>query len=610
MSVMPRAIPSVSRRVLVAALILGALTPVLPASAQEHKQGIILYATRRDARIAIVADQYLPRLIHQGLGGEVDFDSEYLDLARTSDPAYQKVFAAFLRSKYQDVKFDIVIAMHDVAYQFAVANRAQLFNDAPIVFVAASPTTRRVTNSTGLSLPYEFTRSLTLALKLQPSTRHVMVVSGADNRDREFERMARAQFEAFEEELDFIYLGGLKTRDLEARVANPPADSIIYYLVVNRDGAGDTYHPLEYLDNLAAVARAPIYSWVDSTMDHGIVGGSLKDQQAQTDAVARIALRVLRGEAADDIPVFTPNIQVNQVDWRQLRHWNIDESRVPPDTQIRFKDPSPWERYRPYVVVAAIVVMAQSALIAGLLVQGTRRRRAEEQLRSSQNELRQSYERTRDLGARLLHAQDMERARIARELHDDISQQLALLEIDLELLSEKAVGASEPLARSTLNLSQNIARSVHDLSHQLHPAKLRLIGLMAAMKGLQRDMSARSGISISLVHDTLPPLSPEVTLCLFRIAQEAMQNAAKHSGAREISVQLRNTQHGLTLTVADDGVGFDVETAWKKGLGLISMAERLESIGGKLSVRSAPGEGTRLETTVPITERPAVQSAV
>jgi signal transduction histidine kinase len=603
-----RLIPTL-RRVLIGALILGALSPVTAVSAQEHKQGIILYATRRDSQISIIADRYLPRLIHQGLGGDVDFDSEYLDLARSSDPGYQKVFAAFLRSKYRDVRFDIVVAMHDVAYEFAVANRAQLFANAPIVFVASSPETRRVRNSTGLSLPYEFTRSLTLALTLQPSTRHVMVVSGADKRDREFERMARNQFQAFEEELDFTYLGGLKTSDLEARVANPPENSIIYYLVVNRDGAGDTYHPLEYLDNLAAVARAPIYSWVDSVMNHGIVGGSLKDQQAQTDAVGRLALRVLRGESVDDIPIFTPNVQVNQVDWRQLRRWNIDQSRVPAGTRILFKELSPWERYRPYVVLATILVMAQTALIAGLLIQRTRRRRAEEQLRNSQGELRQSYERTRDLGARLLHAQDMERARIARELHDDISQQLALLEIDLELLSETAAGSSEALARSTLNLSQNIAKSVHDLSHKLHPAKLRLIGLMAALKALQRDMSARSGISISLVQDTLPALGPEITLCLFRVAQEALQNAAKHSRAREISVQLRKTGHGVTLAVADDGVGFDVESAWKKGLGLISMAERLESIGGKLSVHSAPGEGTRLETTVPITEPSALQTA-
>jgi signal transduction histidine kinase len=603
-----RVIPAL-RRVLVVPLVLGAISPIVPVSAEEHKQGIILYATRRDSQISLIADQYLPRLIHQGLGGDVDFDGEYLDLARSSDPAYQKVFAAFLRSKYRDVRFDIVIPMHDVAYDFVVANRSQLFGDAPIVFGAGSATTRRVRNSTGLSLPYEFTRTLTLALTLQPSTRHVMVVSGADRRDLEFERLARTQFQPFEEELDFIYLAGLKTTDLEARVANPPENTIIYYLVVNRDGAGDTYHPLEYLDSLSSIARAPIYSWVDSTMNHGIVGGSLKDQQAQVDAVGRLALRVLRGEAADDIPVFTPNVQVNQVDWRQLQRWKIDVSRVPADTRIRFRDLSPWERYRPYVVLATVLVMAQSALIAGLLIQGTRRRRAEEQLQRSQGELRHSYERTRDLGARLLHAQDMERARIARELHDDISQQLALLEIDLELLSETAAGTSEALARSTLNLSQNIAKSVHDLSHKLHPAKLRLIGLIAALKALQRDISARSGISISLVQDTLPPLGPEITLCLFRVAQEALQNAAKHSRAREISVQLRNTGHGITLTVADDGVGFDVESAWKKGLGLISMAERLESIGGKLSVHSAPGQGTRLETTVPITEPSVLQSA-
>ena len=144
---------------------------------------------------------------------------------------------------------------------------------------------------------------------------------------------------------------------------------------------------------------------------------------------------MLRGEPADSIPTSSPSLNVSQVDWRQLRRWGISEARVPAGTLVRFREPSAWDRYRIYILGAVAVLLAQTALIAGLLVQRARRRQAEEQVRGSQAELRTSYERIRDLGARLLNAQETERSRIARELHDDISQQLALLEIDLELLS-------------------------------------------------------------------------------------------------------------------------------------------------------------------------------
>jgi signal transduction histidine kinase len=588
------------RAALLALVAIGAAFPA-HVSAQDHKQVIVLYATRRDSQIALLGDRQLAALIRPRTGS-LDFHSEFLDLARFPDPAYQRAFTAFVTSKYEHVRFDLVIAMHDVTYEFAQAHRGDLFNGAPIVFVSTSPGTPRAPNSTGLSIPYDFVDSLRLALHLQPATRHVAVVSGADARDSAFERMARDQFAPFAGQFEFSYLTGLATRDLEKRLASLPPNSIVYYLVVNRDGAGDTYHPLDYLDRVATVANAPTYSWVDSAMDHGIVGGSLKSQAAQIEKVGVLAARILEGEPADAIPVQQPNVQVAQVDWRQLRRWGISESRVPAGTMILHRNPSAWERYRPYIVIAVALLVAQFALIGGLLIQAVRRRRAEAEVRRGRDEIHRSYERIRALGARLLHAQDRERARVARELHDDISQQLALLEIDLEMLTGTATDGAEALAESSLRRSQQIARSVHDLSHQLHPAKLRLLGLVAALKALRRETAARSDVAIALEYDELPPLDPEVTLCLYRVAQEALQNALKYSDARHVVLTLRRAGNTLSLTIADDGRGFDVDPAWGKGLGLVSMAERLESIGGTFAIQSARGQGTRVETTVPLTE--------
>jgi signal transduction histidine kinase len=578
------------------------------AQAVTQKQVLVLYSTRRDAQVAILGDRELPRILEQGLGKSLDFYSEYIDLGRFENPDYRAAFAEFLRLKYQGQRFDLVIAIQSVAVDFASRRRDELFPGTPLVFVATPDPAPRIANSTGLVVGVDLASSLGLVAQLQPNLRHLFVISGADARDTVYERQARAQFRAFERRFAITYLAGLTTADLEARVARLPPNSAIYYLLVNRDGSGVSFHPLDYLDRLTAVANAPVYSWVDSTMDHGIVGGSLKSLQAQTAAVGHLALRVLGGESPDSIPVTSPDLNIRQVDWRQLRRWGISETRVPAGTVIRFREYSVWDRYKIYILSGIGLLLAETALIAGLLLQRERRRRAEKQVRRSQDELLASYGRIRDLGVRLLTAQDTERSRIARELHDDISQQMALLSVDLELLGSNPPH-SERLRTEALDRANSIAKSIHDLSHRLHPAKLRLIGLVPALQALQREL-ARPEVSIGITHANVPAdLPPELKLCLFRVIQEALQNALKYSGARDITVHVSGDPEGLTVTIADDGVGFDVEVAWGRGLGLISMAERLDAVGGRLAVHSKPGQGTRLDVSVPLGAAPSAWAA-
>jgi signal transduction histidine kinase len=314
--------------------------------------------------------------------------------------------------------------------------------------------------------------------------------------------------------------------------------------------------------------------------------------------VGALALRVLRGEAADAIPVSAVHLNTDEIDWRQLKRWGLSEARIPAGTIVNFREPSVWDRYKLYIIAALSILVAQSILIGGLLVQRARRRVAERQVRLGQDALGASFERIRDLGGRLLHAQDSERARIARELHDDVSQQMALLEIDLELLGRTL---DDPSATAdALGRARSVARSVHDLSHRLHPAKLRLIGLTAALKGLQRELS-QAGVPIAFTSEDVPAtLPPDVTLCLFRVAQEALQNAVKHSGARNIAMHVRGSPEHVALAIVDDGAGFDVKRAWGDGLGLLSMKERVEAAGGRFELHTAPETGTRISVTVPL----------
>jgi signal transduction histidine kinase len=578
--------------------------PAVAWAADEHKRVLALYSTRRDAEFSVVGEEVLPKTLDVGLGRDLDYYSEFIDVTRFPDPSYQVAFGDFIRLKYQGTAFDVVIAMGDVAAQFVDTNRGKLFQEIPVVFLANNRDTRITGNASGFILERNFSGTLRLIEQLQPDVRNVFVVTGGATSDQAFERLARAQFKPFESRFAFTYLAGLRARDLEQRLATLPEHSVVYYVLFTEDGAGDKFHPLEFVDRVTAAANRPTYSWVDSGLGHGILGGDLYIQKAAIERIGDLALRVLRGERPDSIATTAIDPNVVHVDWRQLQRWGIAESRVPAGASVLFREPGTWDRYKIYILAAAAVLLLQSGLIAGLLVQRSRRRRAEQDLLDSQEALRVSYDRLRDLGGRLLHAQEGERARIARELHDDISQQMSLLVIDLGMMRGNVAPQTQALTKEALNRAEGIVKSVHDLSHRLHPPKLRLIGLVAALRDLQHEMS-QLGVPVAFTHESVPtPLPTELTLCLFRVVQEALQNAHKYSHARHVSVQLRGVTEGLMLTIADDGVGFDVDEAWGKGLGLISMGERLEAVGGTLKISSKPGEGTQVSVLVPLsTER-------
>jgi signal transduction histidine kinase len=591
---------SCRRYVWAALILLSQLGPAADAYAQgEHKRVLVLYSTRRDSEFSMTGESALPRMLDAGLGMNLDYHSEFIDISRFPDPTYQLAFRDFLRLKYQGVMFDVVVAMQDQATQLVQSHRDSLFAGAPVVFLSNTARMARLRDSTGLIHERDFASTFGMIRQLQPDVRRVFIVTGAARVDKAFEAAVQSQLHRSSAPIELIFLSGLSTNALMEQVSRLPKSSAVYYILVSEDGDGNRFHPLEYLDRLVKVANAPIYCWVDSAMGRGIVGGSVYSQRQAIERVGEVTLRVLRGEPAKDIPLVTLALNTNQVDWHQLRRWRIDESRVPAGTLVRFRDPGIWDRYRHYIAVAVALFVTQTVLITVLLIQLRRRWRAEEKLRQREGELRSTYERNRDLGARLLRAQESERSRIARELHDDICQRILLLTIELETQNRTTSG--EPPAYDALAVARDIAKSLHELSHRLHPARLRVIGLAAALGRLCTETS-RAGIPIDYAQENVPSrLSADLMLCLFRVVQEALQNAIKYSAAKAVSVRLIGSGDNLTLTIADNGVGFDVGEAWDRGVGLASMVERVEAIGGSLEVISdAGGGGTRLTATVPL----------
>jgi PAS domain S-box-containing protein len=221
-------------------------------------------------------------------------------------------------------------------------------------------------------------------------------------------------------------------------------------------------------------------------------------------------------------------------------------------------------------------------------------------------EQRRSEQQLRDVSARLIRAQEEERNRIARELHDGLNQKLALLCVDLQEFGQthRDLEITRQLSAFSLRI-QDVSADVHGMSHRLHPSKLDYLGLLPAVKSLCHELSGRRGLQIEFItnEDSLDfeHLDKELALCAYRVVQEALSNVIKHSGAVTARVQLRYRKHVLYLLITDSGKGFSVDVAKHKGrLGLISMEERLRLANGKLIIRSRPNRGTQIEARIPL----------
>jgi PAS domain S-box-containing protein len=219
-----------------------------------------------------------------------------------------------------------------------------------------------------------------------------------------------------------------------------------------------------------------------------------------------------------------------------------------------------------------------------------------------------------NVSRKLIEAQEQERTRIGRELHDDIGQRLALLAVELQRLQKDPL--IFPGVRSRLEglhkRASEIAADTQSLSHELHSARLQYLGVTAAMRGFCREFGEQQKMKIDFkANDLATPLPADVSLSLFRVLQEALHNSAKHSGVQRFEVRLWGTTNQIRLTVRDSGKGFDREAArTSHGLGLVSMEERLKLVNGTLSIESQPGRGTTIEARVPVSSESDSMRAV
>ena len=668
---------------------------------------------------------YLPLSDYVDQGIRFSFDSspyrvvsyrEFLQAGIFTDSDQQ--FLAFIVKRYRNYQPDVIIVVGQAPLKFIVETHEKAFRGVPIVFCLPDRLLANLPDElhfTGVVGDIAAAKTLDAALRLRPGIKRVVVIGGLGDIDLERNAAIQNQLKSYESHLEISYFTGIPVRDLVQKLQNLPNDAIVLLGNLGLDSAGNLYSTAESGAIVAGNANVPVFSLIDRSLNHGEVGGKVSDSIEQGKIAGGMALRILDGEKAQNIPVMK-DVTTYMFDWRALRRWGLKESNLPPGSIVLNREPTLWERGRKYFALGIVVIFLQAISIVALFWQRARKRKAEAELATSEEKFSKTFRqsplvlaisRTSDsrfidvnesfeeqlgwkrdevigraphdlhlwanaeqraefirlietngnvreleasirrkggeirtllvsgevlevdgqnytlsvaaditerkqaeeilstMSQRLIEAQEKERTWIARELHDDFSQRVALVSVNLESL-ERDLSGSEVRAKSDAKKIKEqvkeLGRDIHSLSHRLHSSKLYYLGLVAACKGFCSELSARQSAEIEFHSENIPiGLSKEISLCLFRVLQEALQNAAKYSGVRNFQVTLKSTSGEVELSVCDSGSGFDLDEVINgQGLGLTSMKERLKLVDGQLDIKSKPGHGTTIHARVPL----------
>ncbi|MDR0476484.1 MAG: histidine kinase [Desulfobulbaceae bacterium] len=571
------------------------------------KQVVILYSGTRNFPATVDVEKGL----NEGFAGNnlnIQLFSEYLDLSRFRDTQQREALADLLRHRYSASRIDLVIGVDVPAANFLMEHTT-LFADTPIVLclvpedirdrILASSLKDRVA---GVLQPTSALRNLMdLILHLKPTTKQVVLVSGSYENDLLRADVLRQVLGNLRDRVELIDLSAQPLEKILERCETLPPDTVIVYSTFSVDADGRSFISRDVLQSIATHTKAPIFSPSESFMGKGIVGGSLISLRLQGNRAAEMALHILHGQMPQSLPWAGADTTVSLYDWRQLQRHGIDEALLPPGSTVLFRESTIWELYRFYIVGVAVLVLVQSLLIIGLLINLRQRKEAEAALRDSQQELR-------TLAGRLISAQEEELGRLARGFHDDYTQRLAAMAIEAGAL-ELQVGRNEPPFQGRIGrLKEQLAHlseDIHALSRELHPAILKDLGLVRAVRSLCLRFADREGIPVNCHLDPLPDdIPPDIALCIYRVIQEGLRNIGKHAHARHADVFLKATADHLLATIEDDGIGFDPKRSrHTPGIGLASMRERVQYVQGTFTIQSAPGQGTVIELSAPLTRR-------
>jgi PAS domain S-box-containing protein len=322
---------------------------------------------------------------------KVEFDADFLDLARLPDAQHEARTADFLRNKYAHTPPDLVLSLGSAALPFILKYRDAIAPGVPVVFASVAAHNyaqqRLPRDVTGIISEFNIDKTLALAEKLQPGARRLFVIAGSGATDRLWQTVARNAVESRAQKFETTYLFGLAYDALVAELARVPPDAIVILLTVFADADGKSFIPAEVAGSLAAISPAPLYAPYATYVGQGSVGGFVETFESIGIAAADLMGEILAGKDVEMLPPRSNPAQGYRVDHRAMQRWNLADGSLPAGTTVLFKKGSIWEQHRNLVLAAGLAFALQTVFAAALLLQRRRKQRAERLLKESEERI-------------------------------------------------------------------------------------------------------------------------------------------------------------------------------------------------------------------------------
>jgi signal transduction histidine kinase len=393
-------ISNLAAAMLAALTLLTWLTASTRATAQAPSANVlVVFAANRLLPGNVEFDRGLHEGIEAAAHGPLRFFAEFLDAPEFAGEAYEARTATYLKEKYDARTPRVIVGAGNAALEFLLRHRAEMFPGVPIIHGGVE---RAVLNhlalpgdAIGVPVDYDVRGTLQLALRLQPSAKRLVIVTGAGQWDHDRDANIRAAVEDLHLELPVEHLAGMPGPEVAARLAALTRDAIVLTPGYFNDGGERTVTPRESVTMMAAASGAPIYVLYSSQIGTGALGGRMPSFVEMGRQTGIIVDRLLEGVRASSVAVPSAIPTSVQLDWRQVRKWNVAEDRIPPDAVIHFREPTFWEAYRTQAITAVALMLLQTGLIGALLVERRRRRQTAAALTESEQRIRLSAQAAR-----------------------------------------------------------------------------------------------------------------------------------------------------------------------------------------------------------------------
>jgi signal transduction histidine kinase len=597
------------------------LFAVLGPAASQPKRVLLLHSFGPNfVPWTFFSGQFREELVRQSPNA-IDLYEASLDSARFAQLEEQEPIVDYLHSLFAERKLDLIVTVGAPAARFVQRYRSQFFPSTPIVIGSQE---QRVidkdaltANDAVVSVALDFPKWIEHILQVLPNTSHIAWAVGASPLERSWTKEFRRVSLPFANRVTFEWFNDLSFEDMLKRVAALPPNSAIFYVDLRMDAAGIPLDHELVLERLREGTKAPIFSYVDSYLGHGIVGGPLLSSQEVGRRMANVAVRILGGEAAGNIKTPPLGMGTPVYDWRELQHWNISEARLPFNSIVRFRELTAWERYRWQLAVTFVVLLIQAAMITWLLIERRGRRTAELEARDRLMEVLHlnriaeagalsasfAHELSQPLGTIALNAETA-----VRLLKGPSSEPGKLDEVlaDIQQANEHASGVMRHM-RELLKRRGDSDLEAFDLNEAISNALYVLVpegrkrGISVSAKGIQQQLPVR-GNRIHL---------QQVIINLATNGMDAMAGVA--AGARKLNIQTTLIgESSVEVSVSDTGTGipnqklskiFDTFYTTKEhgtGLGLSIARTIIEARGGKIWAENRAAGGAVFRFTLPL----------